>query len=275
MAMSLDLVNVKGTLSLIAAFENGYASVHRLQEDGQWITTYRSQAHTQPILSVSVHPNHEYFLTSSADAVIAKHPIPATQQDAPPEFDPSNRIIEEVDDKPQQRGESFLSAQLKATSAAQKGKFKSRLKPWDTTLKKVNTKHAGQQGLEIRSDGRIFATSGWDSNVRVYSCKTLKELAVLQWHSVGCYTVAFAKVEETDQPSSATKPSGGLVSGSERVGDLAMESAVAKEDTSVIARNSGKSSIVSVKDRRITKARTAHWVAAGAKDGKVSLWTVY
>lgn len=201
MAMSLALIN-KDALTLIAAFENGYASVHRLQ-DSQWIMTYRTQAHTQPVLSLAVHPSYEWFLTSAADAIIAKHPIPTAEV-----IDSEARVVEVEDE--------------------------SQIQP-QGPIKTVNTKHAGQQGLEIRSDGRIFATAGWDSHIRVYSCKTLKELAVLQWHKVGCYAVAFAAVEET----------------------------------------SVEQGLVSVKDRRIAKARTAHWIAAGAKDGKISLWDIY
>ncbi|KAK3065659.1 Astra associated protein 1 Asa1, partial [Teratosphaeriaceae sp. CCFEE 6253] len=41
----------------------------------------------------------------------------------------------------------------------------------------VHTKHAGQQSLVVRADGRIFATAGWDGRIRVYSAKTMKELA--------------------------------------------------------------------------------------------------
>lgn len=273
MAMSLALINHESTLSLLAAFENGYASVHRLQHDGRWVTTYRSQAHTQPILSLAVHPTHEYFLTSSADAIIAKHPIPSTQQESEPAFDPKNRIIEEVEDEPPP---SLLSAQLKAASASTKSKSsrkpeaKTELKPWDTPIKTANTKHAGQQGLKIRSDGRIFATAGWDANVRVYSCKTLKELAVLQWHKVGCYAVAFADVEEAESSSAPPKMDNRLLEGGDIASEVPREDQVAKRSSS-----STINSIVSVKDRRVTKAKTAHWVAAGAKDGKVSLWTIY
>lgn len=278
MAMSLELINQGGSLSLLAAFENGYASVHRLQEDGQWIMTYRSQAHTQPILSLAVHPTHEYFLTSSADAIVAKHPIPSSQQESEPAFDPANRIVEEVEDEPSAAysGPSLLSAQLKQASGAgdartsRKPQAKMELKPWDTPIKTVNTKHAGQQGLKIRSDGRIFATAGWDSNVRVYSCKTLKELAVLQWHKVGCYAVAFAGVEEAVTQPSASEMSGRLLEGPEATKGVAIEDQVVAPGAA-----STSDSVVSVKDRRVTKAKTAHWIAAGAKDGKVSLWTIY
>ncbi|RMD41330.1 hypothetical protein DV735_g3791, partial [Chaetothyriales sp. CBS 134920] len=34
-------------------------------------------------------------------------------------------------------------------------------------FKTANTKHAGQQGLSVRSDGKIFATAGWDARARV------------------------------------------------------------------------------------------------------------
>jgi len=118
--------------------------------------------------------------------------------------------------------------------------------------KVVNTKHAGQQSLRLRDDGRIFATGGWDAMVRVYSSKTLKEVAALKWHQVGCYAVALADISpqalKTTTDDSATAESQEIVSA---VGAL------------------------SVKDRRIQRAMAAHWLAAGSKDGKISLWEVF
>lgn len=252
--MSLALLNLKGALTLIAAFENGIASVHRLESSGGWTMNYRTQAHAQPILSLDVHPSLEYFLTSSADDIIAKHPIPAVQQETipgfDPDFDPDNRIIEEIDDAPSATP-SLLSEQLmkdmKLGDASN-----TALKEWEYPTKTISTRHSGQQGLRIRSDGRIFATAGWDSKVRVYSCKTMKELAVLQWHKVGCYAVAFAGV---DIPN-ATQ---------------AVNQSPAETKSLVHMKGNG----MSVKDRRIHHAKTAHWIAAGAKDGKVSLWDIY
>lgn len=113
----------------------------------------------------------------------------------------------------------------------------------------IQTKHAGQQGLTVRSDEKIFATAGWDGRMRVYSVKTLKELAVLKWHNEGCYAVAFAEV---DGQGSARK--------SERGGEE--PEAVANRD-------------LTFAERRAETARTTHWLAAGSKDGKVSLWDVY
>ena len=42
--------------------------------------------------------------------------------------------------------------------------------------KPYKTKHAGQQGLGLRSDSKMFATAGWDARMRVYSVKMMREL---------------------------------------------------------------------------------------------------
>jgi len=129
----------------------------------------------------------------------------------------------------------------------------------NTTLKEVQTKHAGQQGLQIRSDGKIFATAGWDSRVRVYSAKTLKELAVLKWHKDGCFATAFADVNVlcNDMLAQGTRP---YADGS--TNQLAIREQKSKHQASVeLERNN--------------KAQFTHWLAAGSKDGKVSLWDIY
>ncbi|KAF5025938.1 hypothetical protein F66182_1973 [Fusarium sp. NRRL 66182] len=259
MAMCLALIHHKDALTLIAAFENGYATVQRLESDGQWATTYHSQAHSQPVLSLSVYD--DYFITSSADSIIAKHPIPTDlffplENAAPPKS--TERVVEITDEEP--RGKSILSAALEspqrgATAAPRKGVA------WKDPLKTINTKHSGQQSLDIRSDGRIFATAGWDSRVRVYSTKTMKELAVLKWHQVGCYAVAFADVKISDQAKEADHST---------VDNEAKNTNTISTKTSSLIRTG-----LSVKEQRIATARKTHWIAAGAKDGKVSLWDVY
>ncbi|KAH0602765.1 uncharacterized protein H6S33_008415 [Morchella sextelata] len=191
MAMSLGLFYCGNTLTLVAAYESGHAAVYKFNE-GLWSNIYLNKSHSQPILSLCVSPFPEaapYFLTSSADAAIVKHPL-------------------------------------------------NPLTPNSDPIKTVNTKHSGQQSISIRSDGKLFATAGWDSRIRVYSTKTMKELAVLKWHQEGCYSVAFGEVLEPDQ---------------------------SKETDALIT----------VEERRREKVRAVHWVAGGAKDGKVSLWEVY
>jgi len=113
----------------------------------------------------------------------------------------------------------------------------------DQPEKLSNTKHAGQQDLKIRSDGRVFATAGWDKNVRVYSVKTLKELAVLQWHQEGCYAIDFAD----------------------------MQPATSRDEQALVARNA----MDKMKQERDDKVHGTHWLVAGSKDGKISLWDVY
>ena len=144
-------------------------------------------------------------------------------------------------------------------------------------IKTVPTKHSGQQGCSYRNDGKVFATAGWDGAGRVYSGKTMKEVAVLKWGSgVGCYATAFAEVG----------PRCGKVA--EEVGRVEEgddEGAVVEASTSTPTTTSSEVApppmsqssgvITSVQQRRDEKAQSTHWLALGAKDGKVSLWDIY
>lgn len=136
----------------------------------------------------------------------------------------------------------------------------------ESPLRSVNTKHSGQQGLRIRSDGKVFATAGWDCRIRVYSCKTMKELAVLKWHQDGCYAAAFAEIstDSTDVnnslPTTASSPK---------------PQDEPQYENDQIARRDGGSSLVEVQRQRNQKTQRTHWLAAGSKDGKISLWDIY
>ena len=117
----------------------------------------------------------------------------------------------------------------------------------------LNTKHAGQQGLNIRSDGKIFATAGWDSRIRVYSAKAMRELAVLKWHKEGCYAVCFATI---DLEQVRESPGSG------------------SSDRELVPERQS-SALEAIKDQRNARAQNTHWLAAGGKDGKISLWDIY
>lgn len=119
----------------------------------------------------------------------------------------------------------------------------------------ANTKHSGQQDLTLRNDGRIFATAGWDSRIRVYSAKTLNELAVLKWHRDGCYSIAFAGIFL----------SGLLEASAETVNG----------QTLLAPKESGETALEAIRHQRSSKAKMTHWLAAGGKDGKISLWDIY
>jgi WD40 repeat protein len=201
MAVSLFYHPQTSHLTVIVGYESGHTTVSQLSSQA-WQVLYTTQAHTQPVLSLDVSPSKDCYFTSSADAIIAKHPIPVFAEN----------VIMAVESMP---------------------------------LKTLQTKHSGQQGLRIRNDGKIFATAGWDSKVRVYSTKGMKELAVLKWHKEGCYSVAFADVGE--------------------------EKSAEEEDRALIKREVA----MTVKEERLWRAKTSHWLAVGSKDGKISLWDIY
>jgi WD40 repeat protein len=208
MVMAIRLVfapnssKAKPQLLILAGYEGGNVCVWSQPTSPSTTSTphfqlvYSAKAHAQPVLSLDVALSQGTFYSSSADAIIARHPLL-----------PISALSE---------------------------------------TKTVQTKHAGQQGLSVRSDGKIFATAGWDGRVRVYSVKTMKELAVLKWHGEGCYAVSFAEVVDE----------GGDSKQEVSAGELAKRA-------------------LTVAQRREEKARTTHWLAAGSKDGKVSLWEIY
>lgn len=52
--------------------------------------------------------------------------------------------------------------------------------------------HPGVDDIEIRCDGRIWATAGWDGRVRLFDAKKRTPLAVLKHHKNGIHAVSFA-----------------------------------------------------------------------------------
>lgn len=251
MAMNLSLFYKDSKLVLVAGFENGCTSVHVLNEaDQAWAMTYRNQTHSQPILSLDVQIDYEFYVASSADAYISKHPIPLTPQTV---LSTKGKALTSPQIGPLPTGNSAEPSHTFAQIfASDKITDTFSQKAWDEPIKVVNTRHSGQQSLAVRSDGKIFTTAGWDSKIRVYSCKTVKELAVLQWHTVGVYAVSFAEILAVPNEPAASE---------------------ASADSGEIVRGGQEHS--SVKERRLQRVKKAHWLAAGAKDGKVSLWDIY
>jgi WD40 repeat protein len=231
MVMAVKILHLNSTLYLIVGTESGLTSVQKLNSNSnQWETTYVSKPHTQPVLSLDIVPTTSFLTTASALDIRYF----TSSADALITLNPIQKLIE---NKP---------------------------------LKTLQSKHSGQQSLTARSDGKIFATGGWDGRVRVYSAKSLKELAVLKWHKEGVYSVAFSEIssglskEETE--GNPTPETGGLVEKMTEeapVGSPVAEQSVALEGRGIVRR------------RREAKVREIHWLAAGSKDGKVSLWQVY
>ena len=67
----------------------------------------------------------------------------------------------------------------------------------------LQLKTPGIGAIAIRHDGRIFATGGWDKQLRVYDYQRRKQLAVLQYHRGGVVDVCFQ--QRTQQLASASK----------------------------------------------------------------------
>ncbi|CAI6273589.1 unnamed protein product [Periconia digitata] len=121
----------------------------------------------------------------------------------------------------------------------------------------TNTKHAGQQSLRVRSDGRLLVTGGWDKRVRIYSTKTLKEVAVLKWHAEGVYAVDFGEIMNMEDVAA---------------GNAKDEQEHAEGGDEVAKRETGLGRLQRQREERM---QVKHWVVSGAKDGKVSLWEVF
>ena len=211
MVMAIKLVTDKsnGQLVMASGFEDGHVMLHRRLKpatgnDWQWEKVYINRAHSQPVLSLDVEPNAQFFISSSADAMLIKHPL----------------------------------------NDCQVGSIST------SSSKAIKTKHAGQQDLTMRDDGKIFATAGWDARIRVYSSKSMQELAVLKWHKEGCYAVSFART---------------LV-------DPAAES---QDDDLDRSLQRSTSALAQIKQKRAGRAEQTHWLAAGGKDAKITLWDIY
>lgn len=266
--MAVSILYVSSRLTLIVGYESGHTTVVQENPIIGWCRLYLSQPHSQPILSLGVTLNMASYITSGADGIIAKHPLsslsPPLTQLVQPQSGPTPQ-------KTPVKNPSLLSGMFAQTpSTASTQPPKSPVKPEVVTkpLKVVQTKHSGQQSLRIRNDGKIFATAGWDTKVRVYSVASLKELAVLKWHKEGCFAVAFAEVINTQEGKEGT-------SEGKLEGDKTNTESTEGGETAMVAPPKRVGLAVSPKERRIQQATQTHWVAAGSKDGKVSLWDIY
>ena len=261
----------------------------------EWEEVYTDTLHTQPILSLDVHPGREYYFTSSADAVVARHSLPLP-----------------------------LSVRLRSETRSDEGEEVGKAgveeeesKPGMQILK---TGHAGQQSLHIRSDGRVFVTAGWDGRGRIYSTGIfspsqprqsdrngqhvhkaggkrdgkvgkIKNLAVLKHHRQGCYAAAFSPIALPQSPDQTHQYHEKMRSTSEG-GNNGVDQPKDQEDQDEVNRtgsrgdtrvNMGREGMVTpTNSPKITpsaarerKVKETHWVALGGKEGGVGLWGIF
>lgn len=62
-----------------------------------------------------------------------------------------------------------------------------------TITKEFSVTNAGVSSCVLRPDGKLFVTGGWDSRIRVFSCKKCKPLAVLMYHKKTVECLAYSK----------------------------------------------------------------------------------
>nr|POE51797.1 astra-associated protein 1 [Quercus suber] len=82
--------------------------------------------------------------------------------------------------------------------------------------------------------------------------RAFRELAVLKWHKEGMYATAFADVHVEDS------------------GVLEDEKSTQSTEGVVVKKRP-----LTVVEQRVAKTQSTHWLAAGSKDGKISLWDIY
>jgi len=257
MVMAVRFVRNRATqrLLLLAGYEGGVTAAFKLTEEHPDTSVetaqlvYLSQPHSQPILSLDASPEGDFYFTSSADAIVAKHQIPELpsipgKEDNDPPVPSSDLFTKQTVDQASSKKATPSGLSSLLSSAAPLPKFKpappvQKVVSLQAPYKTTDTKHAGQQSLRVRSDGRLLITGGWDSRIRIYSTKTLKEVAVLKWHKEGVYSTAFGEILTQDE--------------------------IGRGDGATNKRQ---------RDRE-EQSKLKHWVAAGAKDGKVSLWEVF
>ena len=100
----------------------------------------------------------------------------------------------------------------------------------------------------------------------------MKELAVLKWHKGGSYATAFAAIKPVTSNVTSDQASEGQIGRSV----VPCSNQASEEETEALVKMEEQSSAVgTVQQRRDEKARNTHWLVAGAKDGKVSLWAIY
>lgn len=111
----------------------------------------------------------------------------------------------------------------------------------------------------------------------------MKELAVLSWHKTGCYATAFAQTQ-TDLGGVLAPPASARIKQKEESEPVSHSTSTLSsaerrehEGKQLALTKQAQSSVVtsSIQQRREEQAQNTHWIAAGSKDGKVSLWDIY
>lgn len=117
--------------------------------------------------------------------------------------------------------------------------------------------------------------------IRIFSAKTLKPLAVLKHHREGLYCLDMAQIHEVDGISVSEAGSSATINRDE-VADNTAQDKESRQPRHVATEDEGESGSSSeddseeesaLMDRRLWSKR--HWIAAGGKENRISLWEIY
>ncbi|KAF9984251.1 Guanine nucleotide binding protein (G protein), beta polypeptide 1-like [Mortierella antarctica] len=145
----------------------------------------------------------------------------------------------------------------------------------------VPLKSNGIAEVKVRNDNKILALAGWDGRIRIFSARTLKPLAVLKHHREGLYCLDIAHMQEVggisllETGSTATIDCDEAEDNDGKDKESRRQQDVTIEDESESGNESGDNSDdeASLADRRQWSKR--HWIAAGGKENRISLWEIY
>ena len=102
---------------------------------------------------------------------------------------------------------------------------------------------------------------------------------MLKWHKDGCYAVGFGFVE-TEGDGAGEKGGKSGREGEDEGSNVKTQESERREGRegsggNDLVQRTGSRTVTMLERNRDRKARNVHWLAAGSKDGKISLWDVY
>ncbi|KAG0230729.1 ASTRA complex subunit [Actinomortierella wolfii] len=130
-------------------------------------------------------------------------------------------------------------------------------------------KSNGIAEVQIRDDDKILALAGWDGKIRIFSCKTLKPLAVLIHHRESLYSIALASVTKVLEDEAAAKAASSVAS------TIAQQTSIRGADLDSSSASSDSSEDDEEDQRRLHQYTRQHWLAAGGKENRISQWQIY
>ncbi|KAF9301956.1 ASTRA complex subunit [Mortierella antarctica] len=244
-----DLTGSEGTLHMLVGYEDGSMTLFRerahVKSKRSMEVVWTIKCHREPVMAMDISSDHEYAVSCSSDSLLVKYRLFGQLQGVP----------------------ETIQEPLKTTGVAD---------------------------VKFRNDNRILALAG----IRVFSAKTLKPLAVLQYHREGLYCLGFANVElelkdrmeneaeatmndqddQDDQNKDISVQPSSQASQDIDTQNPPLPVAVDDDSDSQDSDDSDDSDDDSdLEDSLKSRAEWSrrHWLVAGGKENRISLWEIY